>query len=384
MPPTTAPPVDLAVRGNGHGVVLPTFRDPGEPPGWLSEDGEDLALPWPVAPQPAKRPLPKSTPAPTQDGASWAAMRELIGPVVWTWPGWLPAGLLTELVGESGSGKSAVALRIAKPFLSGTPWPDDTLYTGETGKVLWCEAEAAQAINLERAQAWRLPCDAILSPLDDPLTDLDLYNVDHQAALQRAANRLDVRLIVVDSLSGASGGKEKGDEMMPIVKLLAELARNTGKPVLLLHHLRKRGLFDNGDTITLDRVRGSTVIVQPARVVWAVDTPNPAEPNRRRLSVIKSNLGRFPQAIGLTIDDAGVTFGDAPEAPKTETQLDRAAELLVAILRKGPTLYGEIETEAAGAGLSMDTVRRAKEKLGVVTKRDGKAGKWSWALPAHI
>ena len=33
---------------------------------------------------------------------------------------------------------------------------------------------------------------------------------------------------------------------------------------------------------------------------------------------------------------------------------------------------------------SWDTVKRAKEKLCVVARRDGKTGKWTWALPAKV
>ena len=46
------------------------------------------------------------------------------------------------------------------------------------------------------------------------------------------------------------------------------LARDTGKPVLCTHHLRKKGLQD-GEAVTLDRLRGSSATVQTARLVWA-------------------------------------------------------------------------------------------------------------------
>ncbi len=164
------------------------------------------------------------------------------------------------------------------------------------------------------------------------------------------------------------------------MKWLAELARNLGKPILLLHHLRKRGMFDTGEAVSLDRVRGSTVIIQPARVVWALDVPDPNEPEHRRLSVIKSNLGRFPDALGLRITDTGLTFDAPPQAPKAETQVDRAIDLLKALLATGPVLSAELEQEARGAGISWDTLKRAKDKLGIVARKDGKGG-WSWALP---
>ena len=85
--------------------------------------------------------------------STWADLDKVLGPIEWAWPGWLPKGMLTILVGQSGMGKSILALRIAQCFLSGAAFPDDTRYKGELGEVLWCEAEAAQALNLERAAA---------------------------------------------------------------------------------------------------------------------------------------------------------------------------------------------------------------------------------------
>ena len=170
---------------------------------------------------------------------------------------------------------------------------------------------------------------------------------------------------------------------MGTVMWFSQLARDTGKPVLILHHLRKRGLLDSGEGVSLDRVRDSSTIVQPARVVWALDTPNPnADP--RRLSVIKSNLARFPDPIGFTFGDDGLTFGQAPEMPKPETQEARAKDLLRALLADGPMETTQLEQEAKGAGVSMETMRRAKDDLAIKPRRDGKTGKWSWALPAVI
>lgn len=324
--------------------------------------------------------------AATTEAATWADMAMQIGPIEWEWPDWLPSSLLTEIVADSGTGKSAVLLRIAATYLVGWPWPDGAPYAGAPGKVLWCETEAGQALNLERAQTWGLPIANILSPLPNPLDDVNLFDPAHQAAIAAKAARDDVRLIAVDSLSGGTAGREKAEEQMPVVKWLSELARNQGKPVLLSHHLRKRGQADIGgrDTVTLDQVRGSTVIVQPARVVWALDVPNPNTFETKRLSVIKSNLGRFPAPIGVRIDGEGVAFGEAPAAPKTTTKLDQAKLLLLRFLAGGPRLQIDIEAEANKEGISMDTMREAKSKLGCRAEKDGRTKKWSWKLPDTI
>jgi putative DNA primase/helicase len=317
-------------------------------------------------------------------GATWAEMLERIGPVAWEWDSWLPSGFLTIVAGEPGQGKSVLCLRIAASYLLGVTWPDGTSFTKDKGAVLWCEAEAAQALNLERAKAWGLPLERIYTPLDDPLADIQLDIPEHQQVVKSLAGQAEVRLIVVDSLRGIHRGDENSSASMEIVKWLAELARDTGKPILLTHHLRKRGILDVGDKVTLDRIRGSSAIIQAARMVWAIDAPDPGEEVAKRLSVIKSNLARFPDPIGFTIgDNARLTFGNAPEAPRQESQLDKAIDLLKALLNSGPVASADLQDEADGAGLSWDTMKKAKVKMGIVAARDGRERKWYWSLPAR-
>jgi putative DNA primase/helicase len=313
-------------------------------------------------------------------GATWADLDNLIGPIKWLWKNWLPQGMLTIIAGELGVGKSIMALRIAACFLRGDPWPDGAPYTGELGAILWCEAEAAQAINLSRAKAWGLPLDRIYTPFEDPLVDILLDDPNHREAIATVARREEVLFIVVDSLRGATRGDENSSETIAVTKWLAELARDTDKPLLLSHHLRKKGLRDVGDKVTLDRLRGSSAIGQTARVIWAIDVPDPKDKETKRLSVIKNNLARFPEPVGLSIDGEGVTFCDAPQEPHTETLQERAADLLLMLLASGPMPSTDIRNEVEEAGLSWHAAKRAKKQLGIIASKPD--GVWHWSLPA--
>lgn len=354
----------LATSANGNGYHLATDLRadppmPEEPPDLLGADPGDLS-----------------------SGGTWADIAGVIGPITWAWDKWVANGMLHIVASEPGKGKSALCLRLAACYLMGKPWPDGAVFGGELGKVLWCEAEAGQAVNLERARNWGLPLDSLLTPLADPLEDLKLADAGHVRALEAMARREDVKLIILDSLRGLHSRDENSSEVMSVVHWLAELARDIQKPIILTHHLRKRGLFDIGEAPNLDRLRGSTAITQAARLVWALDTPDPMQEHLARLSVIKSNLAKFPEPVGMTIDEKGVTFTHAPEAPKPESVADKAADLLLALLDDEPKPAAEIESEVQGAGISMISAKRAKARLGIVSiKKDD--GRWYWSLPSR-
>ena len=198
-------------------------------------------------------------------GSSWADLDPILRPMTWAWKPWLPNGFLAGILADQDMGKSILLLRIAACYLRGDPWPDDTPFHGETGQVLWCEAESSQGLNWDRARRWGLPVDDILSPLPDPLDDVLLDDPGHIQAIANAAALPGVRLVVVDSLTGASRSDINDARMFHIVKQLSDLARDLGKPVILSHHLRKQTFLDQRGVVTLQQGRGSLAIFQPAR-----------------------------------------------------------------------------------------------------------------------
>lgn len=301
------------------------------------------------------------------------------GPIEYSWPAWLVKGLLTLLVGYSGDGKSLLALRVLGPFITEEMWPDGTRYTGERGKVLWVECEAAQALNVLRANVFKYPLDRIMTALPDPLEDVSLDNLEHRAIIEQRAKLPEVKCIVIDSLSGSSQRKENETGIKEITLWAAKLARDLNKPVLMVHHLGKKKEWDS-EVITLDRVRGSSAIVQFARIVWAVSCPDATNKERKRLEQIKNNLGRFPEAIGMTATEQGIDFGIAPTAPHVDGPSDRVSDQLLELLASAPMKATDIQSEIEGAGESMVTAKRVKARLGIISvkKDDG----WYWSLPA--
>ena len=110
-------------------------------------------------------------------------------------------------------------------YIKRLPGPMDPCFIPPAGCVLWCEAEAAQAINLERAKAWGYPINQIITPFPDPLTDVNLDNDAHQVAITTAAFMPEVKLIVVDSLSESTNKKENETEIKRITEYLVKAGK---------------------------------------------------------------------------------------------------------------------------------------------------------------
>jgi len=292
----------------------------------------------------------------------------------------MPNGLLTMLVSESGKGKSALALRIAACFIRGDNWPDGSRFTGETGKVVWCESEGALSVNVDRARKAGVPFEQMLSPLPDPLEEFSIDNAEHIERLRTMAARPDVRCIILDSLSGATQQDENSSAMLHSVKKLAIIAAESGKPFLLLHHLNK-GLSD-GDGVHQRQIRGSSAIIQTARAVWAIDAPDDTDDTHRRLSVVKNNLAAYAPSVGFRIAEGGISFtNEAPRRRKTESATDRAKEFILSALEHGARRSAEVKAEAESLGFSHRSFSDAKDALNVVSvkRQDG----WYMSLPAR-
>lgn len=336
-----------------------------EPPDMMGED----YLPY----------LPDS-PKDLSKARGWNRLSHQHSEILWDWKGYIPRGYLTMLVGMSGIGKSLVLLRLCGCYTNGWKYPDGSLYKGEPGMVLWGEGEAAQSLNLVRAIEMGIDTSKMLSMFDDPFIDFNMENRKHNLELARLANFKAVKLICIDSYSGVHAGDENNSEMNQNIKFLATLARDIQKPIILTHHLRKKSQFEK-NIITLDRVRGSSSIVQTARVVIAIDQPDPTSP-KKRLNVIKSNLSAFPKPIGFIITGKGIEFSPAPTELLTVSELDRAKDFLKKTLDNGPVDADLIYKLAKDEELAERTLDNAKSVLKIKSDRvGGSDGKWQWKLP---
>jgi putative DNA primase/helicase len=315
--------------------------------------------------------------------STWESLGREFKTVAWEWPGWLPRGFVTIVAGRAGTGKSALVLWIARCLSTGEDWPDGQRNQNGPSNVLWCETEAAQAINIARARAWSVPVDRIISPFDDHFRPIDLGDKESLRVLKDKLSLPDVRLAVIDSFSGAHSSKENKTAVGALTRSLAEIARDTNKPILLVHHLRKadRRASNGGarNLIDLDDIRGSSAIPQAARVVWALEAPD--ENGTRFLHKIKNNLAPPSTGLECEIHDAGLSFA-APHKEETLckiSELKRAALFIMRQLHSGPLPSKELQRRAEAEGISKPTLERARKELGIRAKPSG--GAWQASMP---
>ena len=144
---------------------------------------------------------------------------------------------------------------------------------------------------------------------------------------------------------------------------------------------------------------GSLAFTAAARQAWLV-AKDPHRPDSRVLVPIKSNIRGTLSGVSFRIesDDEGrgrVEYDrakdglsleglelDTPDAAAEQgSERDEACEFLRELLASGPVEASEVIAESERAGISVATLRRAKRRLGVVSKRiqpPGAEARWVW------
>ncbi len=334
-----------------------------------------------------------------------------LAPVTWLWPGWLPRGMLSLLGAAPGAGKSLLALDLARRLIHGEPFPDGTLPLHAWGNVVYVDAEAVPQIQNQRAQAWGMDRSRLylLLPLER-YGLIDFYQEEDQDRLVQMAYELQPHLVVIDSLGAVTGrGENSVEDVRDILAFLSAVAREFDLALLLIHHLRKpakslahirlRGL------VTADDFRGSSHIVAMARSVLALsivqDGPQPDRNGPRRLEVVKTNLCRYPEALGVVFEEPPapspppaspsdwdavplLRYTAAPRPYREPTKADACADWLLETLRQaGEALRPkEILALAREAGFTQGVVYRARHQLAgqVVDTEPRRSPRNRWAL----
>jgi hypothetical protein len=297
-------------------------------------------------------------------------------PIEWLWPGWIPKGMLTLFGSPPGGGKSYVALDICRRIIEGSSFPDGSPVGNPDRPVIYVDAEVVPQLINERAQAWEMDCSRLYLMYPKVGEMLDLTQTEWQDHLIEMVHSLNPTLIVIDSLSTISSkGENAIEDVRALLGFLNALAVDFNCGLLLIHHLRKRGPMPLADELTIDDFRGSSHIIAMARSVLGLSIvqvgPEPDRNGPRRLEIIKTNLGRYPDPIGIEfrpLEPKGVllSYGEPPKEYEEPTKLDSCVEWLRETLKAAeePVKPRELMELAEQDEFSRSLVYRARDKLG--------------------
>jgi putative DNA primase/helicase len=127
--------------------------------------------------------------------------------------------------------------------------------------------------------------------------------------------------------------------------------------------------------------------------------PDPDEPSLRILAFTRGNLTPPPPALAFRLEPVPGTdvarvamLGESTRTteelihvpgPEARTERDAAKAWLNELLADGPLAARKVEDLAKRAGFAPQTLRRARENLGIVSKRIGigAGSSYLWSLP---
>ncbi|WP_422004049.1 bifunctional DNA primase/polymerase [Pyruvatibacter mobilis] len=324
-----------------------------------------------------------------EEAFGWLADVEESTPQFTLYP-YIVKGALTVLDGNMGQGKSTFTCAIAAAVTTGKPPPFADVI--EAGSVLFMSAEDDPSRVL-KPRLMKAGADVSKVRFQQEPFSLDESGL---ALLRQELSANTPALVVIDPIiafmkEGADGNK--ATETMHFMVQIDQLAREFDTAILIVRHLRKaradHAMHQGIGSISIAaRVRSGLILA-----------PHPDDPRLRAVAHAKSNYAEPGPAIVFELQSTGprshprvkwhpcepeLTVGELLAPPETESgrpprERDTATAWLESVLRKGPVKKKVLDGWAKEEGVSLPTLRRAGEALGVVKSKEGKAS--VWALP---
>lgn len=166
-----------------------------------------------------------------------------------------------------------------------------------------------------------------------------------------------------------------------------------GSPLLSFLSCSLCTLLQAKDNNPLYRTNGSIDIAGAVRSILAITrTPNKEAPAERYMVQVKSNLAPTGSAILFEVAEKGVDFISememtadqafrslAPKMGRPNEKEIKAKEFLEEMLKDGEMLSTDCEEKLESAGFKRTTIKKAKKKAGVISRKKGFL--WYWSLP---
>jgi DNA polymerase len=332
--------------------------------------------------------------------------------VKWIWPGRFARGKLGIVAGLPDEGKGLLFYHIIACITRGRAWPCSE-GVAPLGNVILLTAEddledtviprlIAAGADLDRIEILRMVPNGSGKRMFSLVTDLEM--------LRRKITEVgNVQAVFIDPITAYLGVKQidsfRTTDVRAVLAPVVDLAIELKVSILVIMHFNKKIDVTN----VLLRISDSLAFGATSRHCYAVVYD--AENKRSLLVKGKNNLapkdqkalaftvdvgdGGIDEETGATIrapyitfapDPVDVTAYEAMQAAadcKSLAARDSAKNFLKDMLAAGRVPKEEIEEAAEANGISLRTLRRAKDELKVIAEKDRTSpqGKWFWRLP---
>ena len=298
--------------------------------------------------------------------------------VDWLWEPYIPSGAISLIQGDGGLGKTTVALAIAAAVTQGSTLPNSSSIVPANVIIQNGEDSYHQTIR-PRLDLLGADCEKIFI-IDDEEEPISLSD----SRIEQVIIEKQAKLLIIDPVQAYLGkaNMNSAGGVRPLLKHLGAVAARHDCAVLLMGHLNKKS--GKAQYAGL----GSVDIYASSRSVMTVGEINDEE-NIRAIVHIKSNLAakgtsqayRFDPMMGFKWLGACDTTADEimGKKSKPESQFSKARRFLEAALTGEPVLAVDVMQLAEEQDISHKTLHRAKDALGVISRKVGT--QWYWILP---
>lgn len=325
----------------------------------------------------------------------------------WVWKNTIASGKLGILAGVAGNGKTTISILIGSIITIGGKFPDGT--SAPIGQVVMWTGEDDM-------------CDTLTPRLMAMGADLTKFNfvqgtmtgseersfdpsIDMQLLINEITKLDSVKLLIIDPIVAVvKGDSHKNAEVRKDLTPLVKFAESSGIAILGITH------FSKGTTgrEPIERLTGSLAFGAVARTVLVASKSKNEDGEDTRIFIrAKSNIGvdegGFEYSIEPVningIDTSKIVWGRTLEGSARELLgnaeeesssggLEGCMSLITDLMADKNVSANEIEKDCKDNGYSVATIRRAKKKLGIKSrksdKKEGLKGVWLWEPPKML